>query len=139
MGYQEMVRQAIDHPHYKAPLGPNQGRGVGERLLVQRRRRSSAQMSVNEDGSVVVMTAGHPDIGGSRASTANIAAELLGVGHGKIQVVIGDTSGIGFSNLTGGGRVTLRLGDGGHAVGREGHQDAVRARGARSGRSSPRR
>ncbi len=63
-------------------------------------------MSVNEDGSIVVMT-GHPDIGGSRASTANIAAELLGIDHSKIQVLIGDTSSIGFSNLTGGSRVTF--------------------------------
>src|SRR5258707_2864684 len=50
---------------------------------------------------------GHPDIGGSRASTANIAAELLGIDHGKVQVLIGDTSSIGFSNLTGGSRVTF--------------------------------
>src|SRR5258708_34033485 len=63
-------------------------------------------MRINEDGSVVVMT-GHPDIGGSRASTANIAAELLGIDHGKVQVLIGDTSSIGFSNLTGGSRVTF--------------------------------
>ena len=63
-------------------------------------------MSINEDGNVVVMT-GHPDIGGSRASTANIAAELLGIDHSKMQVLIGDTSSIGFSNLTGGSRVTF--------------------------------
>src|SRR5258708_39132575 len=63
-------------------------------------------MRINEDGSVVVMT-GHPDIGGSRASTANIAAERLGIDHGKVQVLIGDTSSIGFSNLTGGSRVAF--------------------------------
>src|SRR5258708_35216086 len=63
-------------------------------------------MRINEDGWVGVMT-GHPDIGGPRASTANIAAELLGIDHGKVQVLIGDTSSIGFSNLTGGSRVTF--------------------------------
>ncbi len=62
-------------------------------------------MNVNEDGTVVVIT-GHPDIGGSRASTANIVAEVLGIDYRKVSVLIGDTSVIGFSNLTGGSRVT---------------------------------
>ena len=35
-------------------------------------------VTVTEDGNVVVTT-GHPDVGGSRASIANVAAELLGV------------------------------------------------------------
>ncbi|HYI05640.1 MAG TPA: xanthine dehydrogenase family protein molybdopterin-binding subunit, partial [Reyranella sp.] len=87
MGYQETVKQALAHPHYKAPLGPNQGRGVASGYWFNAGGESSAQMSVNEDGSIVVMT-GHPDIGGSRASTANIAAELLGIDHSKIQVLI---------------------------------------------------
>src|ERR1700730_4120067 len=106
MGYQETLKQAMAHPHYKAPLKPNQGRGVASGYWFNAGGESSAQMSVNEDGSIVVMT-GHPDIGGARASTANIAAELLGIDHSKIQVLIGDTSSIGFSNLTGGSRVTL--------------------------------
>src|SRR5215211_7221555 len=95
MGYQETVKQALAHPHYKAPLGPNQGRGVASGYWFNAGGESSAQMSVNEDGSIVVMT-GHPDIGGSRAAIANIAAELLGIDHSKIQVLIGDTSSIGF-------------------------------------------
>src|SRR5260370_16081993 len=106
MGYQETMKQALAHPHYKAPLKPNQGRGVASGYWFNAGGESSAQMSINEDGSVVVMT-GHPDIGGSRASTANIAAELLGIDHGKVQVLIGDTSSIGFSNLTGGSRLTF--------------------------------
>ena len=38
------------------------------------------QVNVNEDGTVVVVT-GHPDIGGSRASMVNIAAEMLGIDY----------------------------------------------------------
>jgi len=106
MGYEETLKQALAHPHYKAPLKPNQGRGVASGYWFNAGGESSAQMSVNEDGTVVVMT-GHPDIGGSRASTANIAAELLGIDHSKVQVLIGDTSSVGFSNLTGGSRVTF--------------------------------
>ena len=33
----ETLEAARAHPHYQAPLGPNQGRGVAVRLLVQRR------------------------------------------------------------------------------------------------------
>jgi CO/xanthine dehydrogenase Mo-binding subunit len=94
------------HPHYKAPLGPNQGRGVASGFWFNAGGESSAQVNINEDGTVVVIT-GHPDIGGSRASTANITAELLGIDYKKVNVLIGDTATIGFSNLTGGSRVTF--------------------------------
>ena len=63
-----------------------------------------AQVNITEDGNVVVTT-GHPDIGGSRAGIANICAELLGIDYRRVSVIIGDTQTIGFSNLTGGSRV----------------------------------
>jgi CO/xanthine dehydrogenase Mo-binding subunit len=106
IGYEQTLRAAIEHPHYRAPLAPNQGRGVASGFWFNAGGESSAQVSLNEDGTVVVVT-GHPDIGGSRASTANITAELLGIDYRKVQVLIGDTSSIGFSNLTGGSRVTF--------------------------------
>jgi CO/xanthine dehydrogenase Mo-binding subunit len=106
IGYRETLFAALEHPHYKAPLGKNQGRGVASGYWFNAGGESSAQVSVNEDGSIIVVT-GHPDIGGSRASTANIAAEILGIDYKKVNVLIGDTSSIGFSNLTGGSRVTF--------------------------------
>jgi CO/xanthine dehydrogenase Mo-binding subunit len=105
IGYEQTVRAAMEHPHYRAPLKPNQGRGVASGFWFNAGGESSAQVNIAEDGSVTVIT-GHPDIGGSRASTANITAELLGIPYSKVQVLIGDTSTIGFSNLTGGSRVT---------------------------------
>ena len=104
--YEETIKAALEHPHYKAKLGPNQGRGVASGFWFNAGGESSANITVNEDGTVIVMT-GHPDIGGSRASTANITAELFGIDYNKVQVLIGDTSTIGFSNLTGGSRVTF--------------------------------
>ncbi len=106
IGYEETLRQALASEHYKSPLGPNQGRGVASGYWFNAGGESSAQVNVTEDGNVTVMT-GHPDIGGSRASTANIAAELLGIHPSRINVLIGDTASIGFSNLTGGSRVTF--------------------------------
>ena len=104
IGYAETVEAALAHPHSKAPLGPNQGRGVASGFWFNAGGESSAQVNITEDGNVVVTT-GHPDVGGSRASIANIAAELLGIDYRRVSVLIGDTSTIGFSNLTGGSRV----------------------------------
>jgi CO/xanthine dehydrogenase Mo-binding subunit len=106
IGYEETLRQALASEHYKSKLGPNQGRGVASGYWFNAGGESSAQVNITEDGNVTVMT-GHPDIGGSRASTANIAAELLGVHPSRINVLIGDTASVGFSNLTGGSRVTF--------------------------------
>src|SRR5262249_36730697 len=106
IGLVETIEAALSSPHYKVPLGKHQGRGVASGYWFNAGGESSAQVNITEDGNVVVTT-GHPDIGGSRASTANITAELLGIDHSKVQVLIGDTSSVGFSNLTGGSRVTF--------------------------------
>ena len=106
IGYVETLEAALSHPHYKAPLKANQGRGVASGFWFNAGGESSAQVNVNEDGTVVVMT-GHPDIGGSRASMMNIAAELLGIDYRRVQALIGDTSSIPFAALTGGSRVTF--------------------------------
>lgn len=104
MGYAETVKAALAHEHYKAPLGKFQGRGVASGYWFNAGGESSAQVNITEDGNVVVTT-GHPDIGGSRASIANITAELLGIDYRRVSVLIGDTATIGYSNLTGGSRV----------------------------------
>ncbi len=106
IGYEETLRQALASDHYKSPLKPNQGRGVASGYWFNAGGESSAQVNITEDGNVTVMT-GHPDIGGSRASSANICAELLGIHYSRVNVLIGDTASIGFSNLTGGSRVTF--------------------------------
>ena len=80
IGYVETLEAALSHPHYKAPLKANQGRGVASGFWFNAGGELSAQVNINEDGTVVVIT-GHPDIGGSRASMMNIAAELLGIDY----------------------------------------------------------
>jgi CO/xanthine dehydrogenase Mo-binding subunit len=104
IGYAETIEAALAHPHRKAPLGARQGRGVASGFWFNAGGESSAQVNITEDGNVVVTT-GHPDIGGSRASIANITAELLGIDYRRVSVLIGDTATIGYSNLTGGSRV----------------------------------
>ncbi len=110
--FKETVEAIKNHPHYTAPLDKNpskgvvRGRGVASGFWFNAGGESSAQVNLTEDGNVTVTT-GHPDVGGSRASIANVTAELLGIDHSRISVLIGDTSSIGFSNLTGGSRVTF--------------------------------
>jgi CO/xanthine dehydrogenase Mo-binding subunit len=108
IGYIETVEMAKNHPHYSAPLGQSpgrlRGRGVASGFWFNAGGESSAQVNITEDGNVVVTT-GHPDIGGSRAGIANICAELLGIDYRRVSVIIGDTQTVGFSNLTGGSRV----------------------------------
>jgi len=52
----------------------------------------------------------NPDIGGSRASMALMAAETLGISVDKVRPVIPDTASIGYSMLTGGSRTTFAVG-----------------------------
>jgi len=106
IGFVETIEAAMAHPHYKAPLGKSQGRGVACGSWYNAGGESSAQVNVTEDGNLVVTT-GHPDIGGSRAAIANVAAELFGIDHGRVSVLIGDTATIGYSDLTGGSRTTF--------------------------------
>src|SRR5262249_62329519 len=65
-GYAETVEALINHPGYRAPLGPNQGRGVASGYWFNGGGESSATVHVNADGTVVLATGG-PDIGGPRA------------------------------------------------------------------------
>jgi len=109
IGYVETVEVAKAHPHYHTPIGKSadgkpRGRGVASGFWFNAGGESSAQVNITEDGNVVVTT-GHPDIGGSRAGIANICAELLGIDYRRVSVIIGDTQTVGFSNLTGGSRV----------------------------------
>jgi len=100
---------AKNHPNYRIPLGPNQGRGIACGFWFNIGGEASAQVHVNEDGSVSVAS-GSPDIGGSRASMAMMAAETLGIPLERVKPIVADTASIGFTHVTGGSRVTFATG-----------------------------
>jgi CO/xanthine dehydrogenase Mo-binding subunit len=108
-GFIETLEALKKHPAYAARLGKNQGRGVASGYWFNGAGESSATMSVNEDGTVVCAT-GSPDIGGSRASTAQMAAETLGIDFESVRPIIADTNSIGYTQTTGGSRVTYATG-----------------------------
>jgi CO/xanthine dehydrogenase Mo-binding subunit len=109
IGYLETLQAAKKHAHYAAPLGPHQGRGVASGFWFNIGGESTAEVHLNEDGTAVVVS-GNPDIGGSRASMAMMAAEVLGIPVERVRPIVGDTSSIGYSFLTGGSRVTFATG-----------------------------
>jgi CO/xanthine dehydrogenase Mo-binding subunit len=109
IGLVATLEAAKAHPHYSAPLGPNQGRGVASGFWFNIGGETSVTINVNEDGTVTVV-AGTPDIGGSRASICLMAAEALGVDYDRVRAIIGDTSALGFTFLTGGSRATFSNG-----------------------------
>jgi hypothetical protein len=108
-GYLETVKALMDHPAYQVKLGPNQGRGVASGYWFNGGGESSATLQVNADGTVLVAT-GSPDIGGSRASMAIMAAETLGVDYKDVRAIVADTASVGYTHVTGGSRVTFATG-----------------------------
>jgi len=108
-GYIEGVEALLAHPAYKAPLGPNQGRGVASGFWFNGAGESSATLNINADGTVLIAT-GSPDIGGSRASMAIMTAETLGIDYSQVRAIVTDTANVGYTHVTGGSRVTFATG-----------------------------
>ena len=123
-------------------LGPNQGRGLAAGYWFNIGESSSATVNLNEDGTATVVT-GSPDIGGSRASMALMAAEELGIDVLRHPPRGGRHRGGGFHRRDRGQPGHVRHGhgrggglpqDGGRAAGTGGQDDGRRHRRHRLGR-----
>jgi len=71
--------------------------------------KSSATASVNADGTVSLVE-GSTDIGGTRTSLAMQLAEALGIRAEDVKPVVADTDMVGYTDVTGGSRVTFATG-----------------------------
>ena len=109
IGLKATLEEARKHPHYGSALEPGRGRGVAAGFWINAGMQSSATVRLAEDGSVTVVT-GNPDIGGSRASMALLAAEILGIPYETVRPVTAATDGVGYCDMTGGSRTTLATG-----------------------------
>ena len=119
IGCAEVMEAMKNHPHYSAPLeGPNRGRGVGVGFWFNIGFESSCTISVNADGTVT-LTEGSTDIGGSRASIAMQAAEVLGIPAESVRPTVVDTDSIGYTAVTGGSRTTYATGWAAHDAAQE--------------------
>jgi CO/xanthine dehydrogenase Mo-binding subunit len=110
IGMAETVEAAKRHPHYTTPLaGPNRGRGVASGFWFNIGLKSSCHASVNADGTVSLVE-GSTDIGGTRTSIAMQLAEALGLRAEDVRPLVGDTDMVGYTDVTGGSRVTYATG-----------------------------
>lgn len=115
VGMIETVEAAKKHPHYSAPLGKGngnavkRGRGVASGFWFNIGLKSSATASVNADGTVSLVE-GSTDIGGSRTGIAMQLAEALGIRAEDVRPVVADTDMVGYTDVTGGSRVTFATG-----------------------------
>ncbi|MCH8952034.1 MAG: xanthine dehydrogenase family protein molybdopterin-binding subunit [Proteobacteria bacterium] len=109
IGLTATLEAAKAHPHYTAPLGPNQGRGVACGFWFNFGGDTCVTLNVNADGTVG-LSEGNPDIGGSRAAMTMMAAEELGIPYERVRTTIADTSALGQNEVTDGSRVTFAVG-----------------------------
>ena len=109
IGLAETLEAAKNHPHYAAPLGPNQGRGVACGFWFNHGGETSVSLALSQDGTAA-LSVGTPDIGGSRASLCLMVAEELGIPYEKIRTTVVDTASLGYNDVSHGSRVTYASG-----------------------------
>ncbi|MBX7166913.1 MAG: xanthine dehydrogenase family protein molybdopterin-binding subunit [Pirellulales bacterium] len=117
VGFVETLEAARASDHWKTPLvGPNRGRGIASGFWFNIGLKSSVSASVNPDGTVALLE-GSTDIGGSRASIAMQLAETLGIAAEEVLPRVVDTDSVGYTDVTGGSRVTFATGLAAYKVG----------------------
>ncbi|MAJ71587.1 oxidoreductase [Candidatus Poribacteria bacterium] len=111
IGYIETVSAAQTHEHYQSEIDilKRQGRGIASGYWGNGAGRSSVNLTVNGDGTIMLLE-GSTDIGGSRASIAMQAAEVLGIASEDVRPAVVDTNTIGETGVTGGSRTTHATG-----------------------------
>ena len=110
VGMIETVQAIKDSDHYRTPLtGKYQGRGIATGFWFNCGLKSAATATVNPDGTVSLVE-GSTDIGGSRAGLAMQLAETLGITAEEVKPAVVDTDSVGYTDVTGGSRVTFATG-----------------------------
>ena len=109
IGIGPTLQAAKNHPHMKAPLKKNQGRGMACGFWFNFGGQTCTDLNIGVDGTVS-LTVGTVDVGGSRASLSLIAAEELGIPYEKVKCTIADTASLGHNDTTEGSRGTFSSG-----------------------------
>jgi len=109
IGIKPTLNAVKNHPHMRARLGKNQGRGMACGFWFNFGGQTCVDLNVGIDGTVS-LTVGTIDVGGSRASLSLIAAEELGIAYSQVKTNVADTSSLGFNDMTEGSRGTFSSG-----------------------------
>ena len=119
IGHVECLEAAKASDQYKSSIaGPWRGRGVATGFWMNIGLQSSCSIGVNADGTITLVE-GSTDIGGTRASIAMQAAEVLGIPAEDVHPSVGDTDSVGYTFLTGGSRTTFATGWAAHDCAQE--------------------
>ena len=117
VGLVECLEAARESEHWQTSLeGKHRGRGVAVGFWFNAGLKSSVAANVNPDGTVTLVE-GSTDIGGTRASLAMQLAETLGIHAEDVIPQVVDTDSVGFTDVTGGSRVTFSTGMAAHKAG----------------------
>ena len=100
---------AKKHPHMRAKLGKNQGRGMACGFWFNFGGQTCTDINVGVDGTVT-LTVGTIDVGGARASMSLICAEELGIPYERVKCNVADTGSLGHNDMTDGSRGTFSSG-----------------------------
>jgi len=98
-----------NHPHMRARLKKNQGRGMACGFWFNFGGQTCTDLNIGPDGTVSVVI-GTVDVGGARASMGLIAAEELGIPYEQVKTYIADTASLGHNDTTEGSRGTFSSG-----------------------------
>jgi CO/xanthine dehydrogenase Mo-binding subunit len=109
IGLVETLEAAKAHDHYAAPLEDGAGRGVSCGFWFNHGGETAVSLAMSEDGTAA-LSVGTPDIGGSRASMGQMAAEELGIAYEDVRTTIADTATLGYNEISHGSRVTYASG-----------------------------
>jgi CO/xanthine dehydrogenase Mo-binding subunit len=109
IGIEAALKAVKKHPHMKAKLKANQGRGVACGFWFNIGGQTCVDLNIGTDGTVN-LAVGTVDVGGARASLAMIAAEELGIPYENVIAHIADTASLGHNDTTEGSRGTFSSG-----------------------------
>ena len=139
---QETLERAVEASSWGQPKpSANYGRGVAVYERAAASGKSSARITVEPNGEVV-LDIGTPDVGPGIATVCQqVVAETLGVGLDRVRVRTDDTDSVPYDAGTGGSKSTNSTGHAAHRAALEardalaGCRGAAAARGARPGPS----
>ncbi|MDG2276327.1 MAG: xanthine dehydrogenase family protein molybdopterin-binding subunit, partial [Pseudomonadales bacterium] len=109
IGIKPTLEAVKKHPHMRAKLGKNQGRGMACGFWFNIGGQTCSDINIGPDGTVN-LTVGTVDVGGARASLSLICAEELGIPYENVKCAIGDTGSLGHNDTTEGSRGTFSSG-----------------------------
>ncbi len=122
IGAEECLQRLREHPLWarRGDLPDDEGIGVAIAFWPGGLEPAAASCRLDSDGGVTVIT-GAVDMSGTETGFRTIAAAAFGVPEERVRVEAADTSGAGFSGLSGGSKII-------YTVGRAVEQAALQAR-----------